>query len=269
MNGTQAFRAARGLAVVAVLMQPSPAGAVLDKLGVGLRQCAERALPEHTMQQRQRVTVSAPNEGWSRQSVRTMYWRRFDEDELRMLFVVEAPKSEAGLKVLVAQRPDSEAVLHVYTPDTGRARRIMGGGASNSVLGSDLTFEDATHLANFLDAERTTRAADSTLFGRATWVVETMPDDETSAYGRIRTFVDKATCVPVRVEFFGHSGTLDKSLVTRPEDIRRVGERDVPMRTVVTSHKLDSVSEFVLESIEFDIELPDRLFRVSEIRKSR
>lgn len=113
-------------------------GPAVHGFGESLSACAARVLPEQTLMQKQSVAVIS-EQGWTRKSVRRMYWKRFSDDTAKMLFEVEQPISEAGLKVLIIKQRGADPVLYVYTPDTGRARRMVGSGASNSVLGTDLT----------------------------------------------------------------------------------------------------------------------------------
>ena len=219
------------------------------------------------MVQRQRVTV-ASDAGWERESSRTVYWKRFDDDTTRMLFRVDEPTSEAGLKVLVIKPDRGDPVIYVYTPDTKRARRLVGSGASNSVLGTDFTYEDAMHLQSFLHAENTRRVDDADIDGHATRVVETTPEMGTSAYSLIRTYVDVDYCLPIKTEFLGPSGSLDKTFVAIRDQVQEIQGRWIPLRSVMFNHKHKSRTEFVLSGVEIDVDLKDRLFTVAEIKKS-
>ncbi len=231
-----------------------------------LRSCAERVSPERTMVQKQHVKVVS-EDGWVRESSRTMFWKRFDDETVKVLFRVDEPKSEAGLKVLMEKSDDHDPVIYVYTPDTKRARRLVGSGASNSVLGTDFTFEDAEHLESFLDAENTRRVDDAEVDGTTTLVVETSPNEDTSAYSVIRTFIDEGYCLPVKTEFIGPSGSVDKTFVVLREHVTEIAGRFIPLRTVMFNHKHKSRTEFVVSDVEIDIELKDRLFTVAEIKR--
>lgn len=254
--------------LMTLLLIPSAKAAdPLEALDADLRRCAERILPAASMVQKQVVRVIS-EQGWQRESTRTLYWKRFENATVKMLFEVERPLSEAGLKVLIIKSGVADPVLYVYTPDTGRARRMVGSGASNSVLGTDLTYEDALHFERFLQAGGSTRKPDRELAGHAAFVLETKPSDDSSAYSLIRTFVDKALCVPVKTEFFGSNGSLDKTLVTNRDDVKIIGERSIALSTVMYNHKLKSRSEFEVTEVALDVALADRLFTLSEIKKS-
>ena len=118
--------------------------------GSELKACADRALPKQTIKQKQFVTV-VDETGWSRESTRTVYWKHFDDGHMKVLFRVELPANEAGLSALIIKPKDADPILYVYTPDLGRPRRVAGNAMSNSILGTDFTYEDAVHLQGFID----------------------------------------------------------------------------------------------------------------------
>ncbi len=264
--------ARRGARVMIMLALATPclpavvlAGA-LEALDADVRACAERALPRLSMVQKQAVKVIS-DDGWVRSSSRTMYWKRFADETVKMLFVVDKPLAEAGLKVLISKHRDHDPVIHVYTPDTRRARRLVGSGASNSVLGTDLTYEDALHFDTVFSAATTRRLDDTLLDGHPAMLLETRPGDESPAYSVIRTFIDRATCVPLKAEFFGPNGSLDKTLSTTRASIRMVNGHAIPTESVMVNHKHRSRSEFTVSAIEVDVELRDQMFTLAEIRK--
>ena len=243
------------------------ASLVLADDDVELRACAARALPERTMRQVQDVKVISAS-GWTRESRRTVYWRRFDDGTIKVLFRVDRPKTEAGLKLLVIQKPAVDPVIYVYSPDLNRARRVLGSGASNSVLGTDFTFEDAMHLQRFLSAAGTRRGSDTLLDGYPAYVAETRPDEDNSAYTLIRTYIDKDSCLPMKSDFYGPNGELDKTLTLSRDTLSKVGERWIPLRMVMESHRQRQRTELTASQVEINVELPAGLFTVTEIEKS-
>jgi hypothetical protein len=232
-----------------------------------LSACADRSLPTYTMTQRQVVRVVDAT-GWTRESTRMVYWKHFDNGQMKMLFRVELPANESGLSALIVKREDADPVLYVYTPDIGRPRRMAGNALSSSILGTDFSYEDAVHLQGFADAASVRRLEDADVDGHPAHVIETHPDEETSAYSRIRSYVDQALCIPVKTEFFGHNGTLHKTLVVVRDSVREVNGRAVPQRSVMYNFKKNSHSIFDVTDVEIDTELRDGLFTFAEVKKS-
>lgn len=228
--------------------------------------CAWRATPMRTMVQTQHVQVTS-TAGWSRDSVRRLRWKRFDDGTVKVRIGVEAPKRDAGLEVLIVARPQGRPEIHVYTPDTGRARRMVGAGASVSVLGAELGFEDMQHIDRLLDVAADRASGDTSYAGREVAVVESDVTSDGLPYTRLRALVDKRWCVPLAVEFVRADGTLEKTLRAAPEHIAVIARQRVPLETTVTHHRLGTRSTFTLTDVVIDEPLPDHLFTVQDIEQ--
>ena len=213
-----------------------------------LAACAAHALPERSMRQTQQVRIVSES-GWTRESTRTVSWQRFDDGTIKVLFHVERPKTEAGLKLLVVQGPHVDPVIYVFSPDLNRARRVVGSGASNSVLGTDFTFEDALYLQRFLTSAATRQVGDATLDGHAAFVAEARPDEDNSAYSLIRTYIDKETCLPMKSEFFGLNGALDKTLTLARDSVEAIAGHAIPRRMVMENHQRKQRTELTASAV--------------------
>jgi hypothetical protein len=231
-----------------------------------LAACAARADAVRGMRQRQQVRVVS-EAGWVRESRRTLSSARAADGTFKLLLALDAPKRDAGLKVLAVVAPHADPVIHVYTPDTGRARRVVGSGASSSVLGTDFTFEDALLLQDLPRAPGTRRLGGGLRDGRPVLLLETVPAADDSAYGRIESELDSETCVPLTTRFHARNGDLAKTLEIPPEAIRHVDGHPIPARLAMTDHLRGTRTEIVVNGIEIDPVLPARLFTVGELEQ--
>lgn len=254
---------ARLVTVAALLLASTAATGAQDST---LADCVARALPERSMHQTQQVKITSEL-GWTRVSVRSVYWQHFDDGTIKVLFRVERPPTEAGLKLLVVQAPNVDPVIHVYSPDLERARRVVGSGASNSVLGTDFTFEDALYLQRFLAVSDGHAVTDADLDGHPAWLAEVVPDEDRSAYSRIRTYIDKQNCLPMKSEFYGANGALDKTLLIDRAAIQVIDGHAIPARMVMDNHKQRQRTELTAANIEINIALPAGLFSLAEIEQ--
>lgn len=243
------------------------AAATAGEADADRRRCAAELNRVGAMTQTQQVRITS-NDGWSRSSKRRLFWQRLPGGHVNMLFVVLKPESEAGLKVLLRQQANADPVVHVYTPDNGRTRRLLGSGAANSVLGSDLTWAEARHLDNFLRDPASRRLDDAVHDGAPVMVIETLPAADDSNYSRIISKVDIDTCATLDVAFYGRNGRLEKTLTTERRHIRTYGEHRIPLFTTVTDHKRGSRTDIEILAVDADTPLPERLFTLAEIRKS-
>ncbi len=233
-----------------------------------LADCAARALPHTSMTQVQRVRVEGAG-GWVRESLRRVYFKRTGSNETRLLVVLDEPRQEAGLKVLVIKQDGARPEVWVYSPDMRRARRMVGAGASSSALGSDFTAADAEHLAAFLAGDAVRVLGDTTHAGRAALLLEAPVAATDAGYERIRVTLDRAWCVPLRAVFLDAAGAAVKSLEAPAAQVSAVAGRHVPMQVVVVDAQSGNRTTVTLEAVAIDEPLPDALFAPQSLEQGR
>jgi outer membrane lipoprotein-sorting protein len=172
-----------------------------------------------------------------------------------------APPREKGIKML---KIGDE--LWTYSPSTDRTIRISGHMLRQSVMGSDLSYEDLMEdrrLHNDYDAE----IVDEVMVGdRACWALELTAKKEGLAYHSRKVWVDKERYVALREERFAKSGKLIKT--TQVNTVQRIDNRWFPMEMVFKDElKTGEGTEFVLVSIEFNAEIPDYIFSKASLRR--
>ena len=233
-----------------------------------LQACIDRALPDTSMTQIQTVEVVGDAD-WTRQFTRTVHWKQYERSHSRLYMRIDKPGADAGIAILFVEQGSDKPDYFAYSPAIKRPRRVTGSAMTTSVLGTDFTYEDLSHFQTIINTERAIRRHDAVINDRATYVLETIPDENASAYSQIRSYLDMDLCVPIKTEFFGHNGSLDKELVIDPADVQQVDGQQIPFRAVMFNHRQKSRSIFVVDSVEVDPELGDNLFSVAGLKKGR
>jgi hypothetical protein len=100
-------------------------------------------------------------------------------------------------------------------------------------------------------------------------VLETTPAGDTSAYGRILTYIDQAQCVPVKTQFFNVNGELGKELIAERAEIKEIGNRFVPHRIVMYDREKNTRTELTVQDVEIDVKLSDGLFSPKRLGMAR
>lgn len=172
-----------------------------------------------------------------------------------------APAREQGTKMLKLKD-----MLWDYSPSTDRTIMISGHLLRQSVMGSDLSYEDMMedpHLPNLYSA---TVASQDTLLGRNCWILDLQAKKEDIAYHHRRIWVDKDRYVVLRENLYAESGKLLKTM-----DIREVMKvknhwiaKSVLYKDVL---KEGEGTEFYIDSIDLDAVIPDFLFSKAALRR--
>lgn len=172
-----------------------------------------------------------------------------------------SPPREKGTKML---KIGDE--LWTYSPSTDRTIRISGHMLRQSVMGSDLSYEDLMEdrrLQNEYDAEV---EGEENMGERPCWVLMLTAKKEDIAYHSRKIWVDKERFVALREERYAKSGKLIKT--TQVKEVRRIDGRWVPGDMVFKDElKAGEGTEFIIESIEFNADIPDYVFSKASLRR--
>jgi len=172
-----------------------------------------------------------------------------------------APARERGTKML--KLCDE---LWTYDPGTDRTIMISGSMLRQSVMGSDLSYEDMMEDPRLERSYAAAVAGTEDVDGRRCWVVQLTAKVEGLAYETRRVWVDAERWVPLREDLYARSGRLLKTI--RLGDVRQIEGRWVPMHAAYRDvMKTGGGTEFVIETIAFDAPLPAYLFSKAALRR--
>ncbi|MFO7695509.1 MAG: outer membrane lipoprotein-sorting protein [Vicinamibacterales bacterium] len=170
------------------------------------------------------------------------------------------PPREKGTKMLKL-----EDQLWTYTPASDRTILIAGHMLRQSVMGSDLSYEDMMEDQRLVALYDAVVVGDERIGDRPTWVLALTSMGGDIAYFTRRIWVDKERYVVLREERFAKSGKLLKS--TEVLDVQRMKERWVPTRVIFRDAlKGGEGTEFVVKAMEFNAAIPDHLFTKASLR---
>lgn len=172
-----------------------------------------------------------------------------------------APARDKGTKML--KLGDQ---LWTYSPSADRTIMISGHMLRQSVMGSDLSYEDMMedpHLPNLYSAKVT---AEETLNGRECWILDLTAKKENIAYHNRKVWVDKSRYVILKENLYARTGKLLKTLEVR--DVMRVQNRWMAKSALYKDAlKEGSGTEFFIDSIVFDANIPDHFFSKAALRR--
>lgn len=126
-----------------------------------------------------------------------------DKGLARARLRMSSPADLAGAGYLYREaEAGGEDQMWVYLPSVGRVRRITGNGADGSLLGTDFSYGDVKEISSAFSGTDVKLDTGGEIEGRATWLLGMAPKaGQASRYNHIRAWVDKQSCVALKVEF--------------------------------------------------------------------
>ena len=172
-----------------------------------------------------------------------------------------SPAREQGTKMLKL-----EDKLWIYSPSTDRIIQISGHMLRQSVMGSDLSYEDMMDDRKMTEVYSATVAGHEEIDGRDTYVLDLAAKVDDVAYHSQKIWVDTERYVPLRQEMFAKSGQLLKR--TTLSDVQKIQGRWFPMKMVYKDMLKDGKgTEFRVNSAKFDQDIPDYIFTKAALKQ--
>ena len=192
---------------------------------------------------------------------KTMTLKSWSEGDKRSFSEYLAPPKDAGTKMLKL-----EDDLWIFEPDADRTIQISGHMLRQSMMGSDLSYEDMME-ENELDKVYTASViGEDTLHERDCWILELNAKVSDVAYQTKKVWVDKVRFLPLKEERFGKSGTLLKT--SEITEVTKIGDRWYPKNMIVKDAlKIGKGTEIIFDEIQFDVKIPAVKFSKASLRK--
>ncbi|MCK5817071.1 MAG: outer membrane lipoprotein-sorting protein [Candidatus Marinimicrobia bacterium] len=193
---------------------------------------------------------------------RTIETRSYTKGEDYSFTEYLAPAREEGIKMLKIGDD-----LWTYDPDADRTITISGHMLRQSINGSDLSYEDMMSDETLNDDYKATTKGEEIIFDRACWVVKLTALKVDVAYPTRKLWIDKERYLPLRGEYFAKSGKLLKRMEILK--VMQTGGRWFPaeMQYKDVLNKKSKGTSFIIESVEFDVEIPKYIFTKAALKK--
>jgi outer membrane lipoprotein-sorting protein len=169
------------------------------------------------------------------------------------------PARDKGTKILKLQQQ-----LWTYFPRGEKTVKISGHMLRQSMMGSDLSYEDLTENKKLLELYNVTLIGSEKVDGEDSYVLELTEKKKGTSYPKIKQWVSKRHLVPVREERYANTGRLLK--VMRMTDIRQHEGRYYPTRIIVEDKlKKGTRTELVLDQLKFGAQVPQEAFEIRNL----
>ena len=173
-----------------------------------------------------------------------------------------SPPREKGTKML--KLGDK---LWTYSPQTDRVIQISGHMLRQSVMGSDISYNDMMEDRPLEELYEATLEGSVDIDGRDHWIMFLETRVTGLSYPKRRAWIDKEYLLPMKEELYAKSGKLLKT--STMSGVRKVQDRWFPSQFIYKDElkRNSKGTEWVINEIAFDVDIPDSRFSKALLRK--
>lgn len=214
---------------------------------------------DRNMSSRTRVMTSKMEIQGGR-SVRTLESKSWIEGEQKAYTEYLSPAREKGTKMLKLENQ-----LWIFSPSTDRVMQISGHMLRQSVMGSDMSYEDMMNDSPLLERYKAEVTDEEMIEDRKCWVVTLTAIKENVNYHSQKIWVDQERYVPLKMDLFAKSGKLLKR--TTLGNVQKIQGRWFPMEmTYKDMLKEGKGTKMTVVNIQFDGTIPTGVFNKSNLK---
>lgn len=196
-----------------------------------------------------------------KRSSRTIASKSYSVGDKKSFTEYLSPAREQGTKMLKLENQ-----LWIYSPSTDRTIQISGHMLRQSVMGSDLSYEDMMDDRKLTDIYNATVIGSENVGDRKTWILELTARVDDVAYAKRKMWIDTERWVPLKEELFAKSGQLLKQSVM--SEVVKIEGRWFPTTIVYKDMLKDgNGTEFKMTSIQFDQTIPEYIFTKAALKQ--
>tara|TARA_B000000532_G_scaffold243648_1_gene240311 strand:- start:702 stop:1439 length:738 start_codon:yes stop_codon:yes gene_type:complete len=173
-----------------------------------------------------------------------------------------SPAREAGTKMLKIGNK-----LWTYSPQTDRVIQISGHMLRQSVMGSDMSYNDMMEDRTMEEIYKASISGSKKVNNRDCWIIEMEARIKGLPYPKRKAWVDKEYFLPIKEELYAKSGKLLKTSTL--SDIKKIKGRWFPSKFKFKDElkRNSKGTEWIIEKIEFDKDIKESRFTKALLRK--
>ncbi len=205
------------------------------------------------------VTMTIKREDW-RRSMSMKAWTKGDK---KSLVRVTEPKKDAGNGTLLVDNN-----MWTFTPKINRVIKIPSSMMGQSWMGSDFTNKDISKSTDVLDQYTHTLLEVKEDKAHTIYVIEAVPHEDAAVVWGKEVYYIRDDYVMLEQQFWDQDGILVKKMTAL--EVAEMGGR--PVATKIRMADVDNTTEWTemtTSAIDFNVELADNLFTLSNLRNPR
>lgn len=159
--------------------------------------------------------------------------------------------------------------LWMFFPDAEEIVKISGHLLRQGLMGSDLSYQDLMEMEKLLDLYDFTLKGHDEVEGRETYLVESIAKEGVDViYHQRLSWIHREWFVPLREELYAKSGRLLK--VMEAKGVEKIQDRYFITHMIIEDKlRRDTVTEYVITSLAFDVPIHDQVFTLNYLFRGR
>ena len=170
-------------------------------------------------------------------------------------------QDDAGTKYLKL-----DGNLYVYSTDSEEIIPITGHMLKESVMGSDMSYEDTINN-DTLESQYNPKIIEESEFNNSkVWVIELIGKKKTISYTKRKMWISKENYIPLKTEYYALSGSkkIRNSIFRTLEIMRKMFPIISEMKDLL---RKNSKTVFKMKDVQLDIKLPNNIFSMKNLQK--
>ncbi|NOQ93211.1 MAG: outer membrane lipoprotein-sorting protein [Methylophaga sp.] len=193
---------------------------------------------------------------------RTMRMEGWSKGKEKTLFKIIEPLREKGTATL-----KSGNHIYTYLPKTDRTIKLTSGMMMGAWMGSHLTNDDLVKEARLEEDYDANISFEGKRDGQNIIEFTLIPKlDAAVVWGKVTLVILADSHIPIIEYYFDEEFILTRTISF--SDVKSLGGRERPtVLRVIPADKPDEYTEFIYEQLELNVEISDRLFSLSSLKK--
>lgn len=205
------------------------------------------------------MTMVIHRPDWER-SMTMQAWTKGDEQSL--VRVLE-PKKDRGNGTLT-----NEDNMWTFSPKINRVIKVPSSMMGQSWMGSDFSNKDIARADDIIDLYAHTILSTDVVDGVTVYQIESIPHEDAAVVWGSEVLTIREDHVMLEHAFFDQDGELVKTL--KSLEIADMGGRTIAKRQRMSkTHKPDEWTEIAVNEVEYELDLKDSVFTLSNLRNPR
>jgi len=205
------------------------------------------------------MTMTIHRPSWER----TMSMRAWTQGSKKSLVRVTAPKKDTGNGTLMVDNN-----MWSYAPKVNRVIKVPSSMMGQSWMGSDFSNKDVARADDIVDQYDHSILSSEDVDGITVYEIEAIPHEEAAVVWGREVLSIRDDHVVTTHKFYDQDGELVKTLTSL--EIGEMGGRVIAKRQRMSKVETpDEWTEIQVVSVDYEVELKDSLFTLSNLRNPR